>query len=726
MAVSAVPGSGKTLTLALLATKLISEGLVGDDAEVLVVTVQNSAVDNISQRVRRLLVDQGLPPVGCRVCTLHKLASDILRRRYDLAGVEEGFFVVDGAETRRLMHSAADAWIADNRAWWQSFIVDEDGEIRRGPEQRWREETERIGRETAKLCKHLRLSPEEAERLVLGNTPADDFLRIGVGLYTRYARYVQAQSGLDFDDLIWHAVDALDQDATFLDNLREGWPYILEDEAQDSSPLQEEILERIAGKGGNWVRVGDPNQAINSTFTAADPRYFRRFALRDGVASLSLLETGRCSRPIICLANHLVAWACDQHPEDMVQRIAFRRQDLQPTRAHDAQQNPPDEECHIHLRDRPFPDVASQALEVARWAADYSARHPDRTIAVLCPAMWQGAKVVEALLQIPGTIVDDLLRSTPQTRDVAQALAVVVGYLADPTNQSALGSLFAAISEAGLLGERAPAPVQTRRRTLLRSVSPQELLFPRSVANLRELFPPTVSVDEEDLSVLERFAALSGRWVRASSLPVDQLLLTLAQELFLQESDLAICHSIASSLRSVAQMHADWRLPGFLNELKGLASNQRVLLGASLADVRYTAEPGHVAVTTMHKAKGLEWDAVYLVCVDTLEFPDDRAGAFRDELFFMPGRAPATEARKRLEQVVGAEFATPPARSLIDDSRLEYIAERLRLLYVGITRAKRDLALTYCATNGRRRVEAALAFDELRRVSRCAERDETG
>ena len=55
MAVSAVPGSGKTLTLSLLAARLIIEGRIGDEGEVLVVTMQNSAVDNIAQRIRRIL-----------------------------------------------------------------------------------------------------------------------------------------------------------------------------------------------------------------------------------------------------------------------------------------------------------------------------------------------------------------------------------------------------------------------------------------------------------------------------------------------------------------------------------------------------------------------------------------------------------------------------------------------------------------------------------------------
>jgi DNA helicase-2/ATP-dependent DNA helicase PcrA len=71
---------------------------------------------------------------------------------------------------------------------------------------------------------------------------------------------------VDFDDLIRLAIQALEADPAYLERLRYQWPYILEDEAQDSSLLQEELLRRLSDRQ-NWVRVGDPNQAINTTFT---------------------------------------------------------------------------------------------------------------------------------------------------------------------------------------------------------------------------------------------------------------------------------------------------------------------------------------------------------------------------------------------------------------------------------------------------------------------------
>lgn len=713
LAISAVPGSGKTLTLSLLAVKLILEGRLGDEGEVLVVTVQNSAVDNISRRIRRLLRVQKLPPVGYHVCTLHKLASDILRERYDLAGVEEDFFIVDGAETRRMLHNAAGAWISRHDAWWQSFLPQASAREQDHLEQLWRRETEKIGRQVTKLCKHLRLSPEAGQELVAETGGADDFLRIGLGLYDRYAQYLQARSGLDFDDLIWRAITALEQDPTFVANLRRRWPYILEDEAQDSSPLQEQILDRLAGEGGNWVRVGDPNQAINSTFTSADPRYFRAFVRRDRVRRLSLLTSGRSAAPIIMLANRLVQWTCEGHPEEAIRARTFLQQDIQPTDADDEQQNPPVEESHVYFREEPFLDVTTQADEVARWAADYVMRFPDRTVAVLCPANWQGGKVVEALQEMSTSVpYQDMLRSTPKMRQVTKVLAAACRYLGYPMSARRLSRLYGTLVEVGYLS--AAEEDLRKRQTLLRSVPTQELLFPRTTVGLRELLPDNISVDPEDVEVLEAYASLVSRWVRASSLPIDQLLLTIAQDLFVEEIDLAICHTVATGLRGTAGMHPTWRLPDFAADLQEIASNRRSFGGLSLTDAGYVDRPGHVVVTTMHKAKGLEWDAVYLMCVDSLEFPsscDD--DVFRDELLFMPGRAPAVEARKRLEQLGNTRFAPPDEGSLVMEARLEYVAERLRLLYVGITRAKRDLAFTWSKKNGSRSVEIARPLLEL-------------
>ncbi|MBN1402418.1 MAG: ATP-dependent helicase [Anaerolineae bacterium] len=717
VAVSAIPGSGKTLTLALLAARLIVEGHVPDESEVLVVTVQNSAVDNISGTIRRILDSQRLPPLGFRVCTLHKLAADIVRARRDLAGVEDEFTIIDESETQRLLQSAVSVWISEHRALWESFLPqDEGGDVAR-LEEPWRQETQRIGREVTKLCKHLRLTPAAAQALPFGASEADDFARIGVELYERYGQYLRARSGLDFDDLIWQAIEALGQDPAFLANLRRRWPYILEDEAQDSSPLQEEILALLAGDEGNWVRVGDPNQAINSTFTAADPRFFREFLARDDVSRLVLQQSGRCGRPIIALANALVDWACTSHPEPAVRSMAFEPQHILPTDKGDDQPNPPDDECAVYFAPRPFADVAAQADQVARWAVAYVGRYPHRSVAVLCPAAWQGAPVVETIAALPTSVpCDDLLRTTPQTRNVARTLAAVCAFLSAPSSSRRLASLFNQLVE----GDHLPADVgrQRQRAALIRSLPPHDLLFPKAGLDWDASLPESIELEADDRAALNRLRELAARWVRAYALPIDQLILTIAQDLFTGEADLAICHTIAHSLGVTAQLHPTWRLPDFVAELGQIARNRRSL-GLSLVDAGYREQTGHVAVTTMHKAKGLEWDAVFLLCVDSLEYPHTLEDVFRDELFYMRGRAPAVQARKRVEQLAHHrphDVDIVQEVDIVEEARLETISERLRLLYVGITRAKRHLAFCHCARNGRLPVTPSLALQPLQRA----------
>ena len=108
-------------------------------------------------------------------------------------------------------------------------------------------------------------------------------------------------------------------DPDFLHRLQNRWPYILEDEAQDSSKLQEQILREISGPNGNWIRVGDPNQAIYETFTTASPEYLISFLSEPDVNAQSLPNSGRSTKSIISLANELIRWCNEEHPIDPIQ-----------------------------------------------------------------------------------------------------------------------------------------------------------------------------------------------------------------------------------------------------------------------------------------------------------------------------------------------------------------------------------------------------------------------
>jgi len=194
LAVSAVPGSGKTQTLAALTAHLLARGLVGPESEVLVVTFTNSAVDNVRARIRLALRDLGLRDGGFRVFTLHSLANTIVRERPDLAGVTYDYCIDDELSNSRAMAEAARWFVQQERDYWLSFLPSGLTQQQRyQAESLWADDTARIGAEVTKLAKHLRLTPADVKALIAsGGAPADSsshrppvspFLRIGAAIY---------------------------------------------------------------------------------------------------------------------------------------------------------------------------------------------------------------------------------------------------------------------------------------------------------------------------------------------------------------------------------------------------------------------------------------------------------------------------------------------------------------------------------------------------------------
>jgi len=155
-------------------------------------------------------------------------------------------------------------------------------------------------------------------------------LRLLVSVVIGRVLALSKRTRTDWDDLVAHAIAALRLDPDYLARLQHRWPFILEDEAQDSSELQQDLLAALAGPNGNWVRVGDPNQAVYYTFTTANPRLLRDFLRRSDVTSVDMPESGRSARPIMDVANYLVDWAVAKHPLPEV-RDAFRQQHVLPT-----------------------------------------------------------------------------------------------------------------------------------------------------------------------------------------------------------------------------------------------------------------------------------------------------------------------------------------------------------------------------------------------------------
>ncbi|MGD8998423.1 MAG: ATP-dependent helicase, partial [Anaerolineae bacterium] len=725
MGVSAVPGSGKTVTLSALAAKLVASDLLGDDQEVLVVTLVNSAVDNFAGQVARSVAEHGLlPHIGYRVRTLHGLAHDIVRERPDLLGLSDAFQIVDDREADRIRQDAAETWLRSHPDVINDFLaldLDERQQewVRR---DQWPELVGDIAYSFIRLAKDWQLTPVELRDYLDRSPQTLPLAEMGWAIYADYQRALTYRGAVDFDDLIRLALEALQRDLGLLERLRGQWPYILEDEAQDSSRLQQEILELLSGPGpstdwrgelvepsgqrsrpgGNWVRVGDPNQAIYETFTTASPQFLRNFLNQPEVCARQLPNSGRSTQSIIELANFLIDWTQEDHPAEAV-RSALAPPHIEPTPPDDPQPNPPDDPQQVHLVARKFTpkaEIEAVADSLERWLPE----HPQGTVAVLVPRNRRGFQLVNELKRRDIEYVE-LLRSTRATRETAGALGNVLHYLADPVSSSKLARVYRVWRRE----ERQDSEMAERLDVIARSLRKcrriEDFLWPRlgrDWLDEGEFLSEYLGIREH----LEEFRRLVRRWQEATLLPIDQLILTLAQDLFREPADLAIAHKLAVLLEYVSERHPDWRLPQLTEELAVIARNERRFLGLSDADTRFDPERyrGQVVVATVHKAKGLEWDRVYLMSVNNYNFP---AGLPHDQFiserwFVRDSLNLEAEALAQLKAVVGWGAGDSSGRPFVykegvatQQARLDYTAERMRLLYVGITRAKTDLIITW-------------------------------
>jgi len=742
MGISAVPGSGKTFTLSLLAARLV-ERLAAtaqmDDREVLIVTFTNSAVENFRRRIGKFLrEEQGLlPGVGYRVRTLHGLAHDIVRERPGLVGLSEDFDIIDERTAADIKRDAVLAYMKSNPDFLSPHIKPEFLQNFRRIERYVLADAIDMANILIRVAKELQVEPYTLEKRLANQSGTWPLLDFGIQIYKDYQHSLYTRGAVDFDDLIVLALQALRADDGFLDRLQARWPYVLEDEAQDSSSLQETMLRLLTNDNGNWVRVGDPNQAINTTFTSADTRYLRDFVAKYPAQARDLPNSGRSARPIIDLANHLIEWS--RGPQSFLPSdLALTPPRIEPTPPDDPQPNPEPGNPPVYIYDRaltPDEEVNVVITSLTRWLPD----HPGCTVAVLAPDNNRGFRIADALDAHELPYDDTLLRSDSATRAAALALATVLAYITQPAATTHLQRLWeevwwpkrARIAERGARNEQPDESEQSEIRNPKSEVPDPVVVFGRALGKLREpeafLFPgerdwlDTIGwLDEVEgmREMVERFRADLRRWTEATILPVDELVLTLGNDLFDEPADLALSHRLAVMLAKLGDENPGWRLPDLAGELDNIAQNKRRVLGFSEDALGYEPKKGQVTVATMHAAKGLEWDRVFILAVNSYGFPgggeDDK---YRGERWYVrDSRNLVAEAEEQLRQLNGGALDDYIPGLATQTARQEIAAERLRLLYVGVTRARHELIVTYNTGRNPERNpnQPALAFEAMR------------
>jgi DNA helicase-2/ATP-dependent DNA helicase PcrA len=715
MGISAVPGSGKTWTLSNLAVRLILSTDLEPDQEILVVTFSNSAADNFSNRIGEQLRANGLiEGFGYRVRTLHGLANDIIHERPELVGLSNEFGIIDEAETNEIMKDLAAQAMENHFDFLTSLISEDINEKKRESiiKTDFPDFLMNLAKNWINTVKDKQITISQLEQW-LSEPDTNPLMSICLGIYRGYQAALNYRGAIDFDDLIRYALECLRLDSDLRTQLHHRWPFILEDESQDSSKLQQEILTTLVGEDGNWVRVGDPNQAIFESFTTADPNLLKTFVSRDDVRSVDLPVSGRSAPSIIDLANSMIDWVQTSHPNYAI-RDALSEPFIQPTPPGDPQTNPTDLPDSVVLFDQPMTSD-QELVYLSKAIKAWLKGNPDSTVAVLTYLNKRASDIVNFLKTEKIEVSDVLMKVPEPTRLSAGAVVLILKSLFDPLNPGHLARCFEVLFRHYQDNPDLDKLVKSTSKLIRTLENTEDYLYPDKrdwVQNLED-----EELNQNSLEMLKSYRRVMRRWHAAMILPMDQLVLVVAQDLVLENSEIAIIHKLSGFIKSLLENNPHWTDIDVLDELIGISKNNRGFATFSQKEDGFDPDnyKGKVIVATAHKSKGLEWDKVFLSSANNYDYPGGESNeSYTSEKWFITDqRNLEAELLYDLESLRVEHSGGIMLRAYDkQDARNDVGRERLRLFYVGITRAKKSLTISW-NTGTRNNLRASLPLQYL-------------
>ncbi len=332
MAISAVAGSGKTTIMLALILKLLEGKIIKDikSENIFVLTFMDSAARNFKERIKQNYPDMVELP---QISTIHGLALRILKENnnYTFLGLDNNFEIIDENRRREIIANAT---------------------VNNGLDYNKTDLYERA------------ISDFKNENSDIKKVKSPSFKSV----FSDYDKEMKENNYLDYDDLLILSLKLLRKNQEVLNYYQNLARVIVEDEAQDSSPIQQELINLLGSKWGNIIRCGDVNQAITATFSNSDVKGFKKFIKEN--YNIKMNKSQRCALKIIDLANKIIDNAISIAPQ------AFLDIKMQPVEGKNSQNT---DAINIKL----FEKSQNEKDYIAQEITKIQKKYPDKTIGIL-------------------------------------------------------------------------------------------------------------------------------------------------------------------------------------------------------------------------------------------------------------------------------------------------------------------------------------------------------
>ncbi len=625
MAISAVPGAGKTTILLALIIKLINSGV--NPTNIFVLTYMDSAARNFRERIKNMCPNSTQLP---NISTIHGLALKIIKENsnFERLNLASDFDICDDTQRMRIIKSIAG-----------KFTKTESDEFDRA------------------------ISVIKLQEGNIDTPSSDKKIEKFKAFYREYQAKLKEENLIDYDDILIMSVKLLENNPDILEYYQNICEYIIEDEAQDSSGVQQRLIALLSGKYKNLVRCGDINQAITTTFSNADVEGFREF-IKTADKKVEMNHSQRCTQDVMTLANKLVNFGNEILPK------AFFTSYMQGVEG----KNPVSENA---IFSNVFENVFAERNYILKEIKNILTRNKDATIGILLRNNYQVASWASF-------INDSGLKSITRSESLGQkgvfnTIFSILKFIQSPFDNEVVVSTYETLSDLGFYKQRLQLEIRTSEK-------------------------PFIQKDGDDIESndLSQFLWDMQYWLNSSTLPLEELVIRIGLFYYTSDIEKSNVYLIATLVK---RLSSNAKFDTVLQRLEEI-SKKPTLSGFKFfsEEEDKDAMKGKVQIMTLHKSKGDEFEYVFLpemaeknLSIDVEKAKTKSSTVFMEEV---RGFNPAYKKKSELEL---REFNSE---------------ESLRLLYVAITRAQKKLYITTSAKakgwgNKETEQEPSVIFDKV-------------